>query len=135
MEERLVAARIPFMQIKSLGSEQQKGLQGNVVNVENDPEICASAIPRDFHQCATIQIKLLRRLSDPKPYMYEIVRSSKVTQAAKYLISTPLYQLNNIPFSDAWKEKGDFKTSFCVQFSKLITCCFFIHSWESYVYL
>ncbi|GIX94753.1 hypothetical protein CDAR_102641 [Caerostris darwini] len=46
LEERLVALRIPFMQIRELGRDRQYGIKGSVTNVPNDlhfffPPICS----------------------------------------------------------------------------------------------
>jgi hypothetical protein len=41
LEERLVALRLPFVQIRSLGADRQFGMQGNIVNVINDLDTSA----------------------------------------------------------------------------------------------
>jgi len=90
------------MQIRSLGAERQSQLKGNVINVENDLDICAKTIPRNFQESCTIQIKLMRRLRDSRPYMYETIRPFAVYKAAKYLQTTPLYQQYNVQLSEEW---------------------------------
>ncbi|OXA53864.1 SART-1 family protein DOT2 [Folsomia candida] len=50
LEERLVALRLPFAQIRSLGSDRQYGIRGGVVNVPNDMDIVAKVIPRQFDE-------------------------------------------------------------------------------------
>lgn len=96
LEERLLALRIPFMQIKLVGTEQQYKLKGNIVNVENDMDVCAKAIPRRFHEMATIQIKFSRRLADERPVWYEIVRPTVVEKAKNILLKTELYIENGV---------------------------------------
>lgn len=83
------------MQIKMVGSEQQLKLKGNIVNVPNDLDKCAKALPRRFDEMATIQLKFSRRLTDAKPVWYEVVRPSIVEDALNVLIETELYVENN----------------------------------------
>jgi hypothetical protein len=103
LEERLVALRQAFMQIRLLGSERQSMLRGNVVNVENDLDICAEVLPRKFDQTSTVQVQLMRRMKYRSPYMYETIRPFKVHNAAKYLMSSELYISQNVAFSEDWR--------------------------------
>lgn len=84
------------MQIKMVGTEQQYKLRGNIVNIENDLDVCANAIPRRFHEMATIQIKFSRRVTDKKPVWYEVVRPAVVERAKNILLQTELYLEKNI---------------------------------------
>jgi hypothetical protein len=102
LEERLVALRLPFMQIRLLGTERQSSLKGNVVNVENDLDICAQVLPRKFDETSTVQVQLMRRMNYKSPYMYETIRPLKVFNAAKYLMETELYQSENVVLSTDW---------------------------------
>ncbi len=102
LEERMVAPRLPFMQIKLTGFEQQWALHGNVVNVESNVNTCASCLPRPFSEMTIIQLKLMRRMSYTKPYLYEKVRPAAVVQAIKYLIDTPLYEDDNVTLAPNW---------------------------------
>jgi len=102
LEERLVALRLPFMQIRLLGSERQSVLKGNVVNVENDLNVCASVLPRNFNDTSTIQVQLMRRMAYQHPYMYETIRPLKVYQAAKYLINSEVYKSENVILCEDW---------------------------------
>jgi len=88
------------MQIRLLGSQRQSALQGNVVNVENDLDVCAQVLPRTFDDSSTVQVKLMRRMRYSVPYLYETIRPAIVYRAAKYLIGTELYE--NIALSDDW---------------------------------
>jgi hypothetical protein len=103
LEERLVALRQAFMQIRLLGSERQSSLRGNVVNVENDLDVCAEVLPRTFNQTSTVQVQLMRRMKYRSPYMYETIRPYKVYNAAKCLMSTELYISQNVAFSEDWR--------------------------------
>lgn len=102
LEERLVSPRIPFMQIRSLGFSGQSRLKGNVVNIVNDLDICAKALPRQFQDSSTIQVMLLRRMVYKSPYMFETIRPKKVMEAAQYLSQTELYKTEGIVFSQDW---------------------------------
>jgi len=91
------------MQIRLLGSERQSMLRGNVVNVENDLDVCAEVLPRQFDQTSTVQVQLMRRMKYRSPYMYETIRPHKVYMAAQYLMSSELYISQNITLSEDWR--------------------------------
>jgi len=113
LEERLVSLRLPFMQIRLVGCERQSVLRGNIVNVENDLNICAKVLPRSFDESSTVQVQLMRRMRYKSPYMYETIRPLKVYQAAKYLLGTDLYHSENVILSDEWsryQEGNNFKS-------------------------
>lgn len=97
-----MALRLPFMQIKLLGFEKQSTLRGNIVNVENNLDICAKILPRKFDESSIVHVQLMRRMNYKHPYMYETVRPSKVYEAAKYLIETDLYKSENVILSEDW---------------------------------
>ncbi len=112
LEERLVALRIPFMNIRLVGTEKQSTLKGCVVNIENDLDVVAHVLPRQFQETSVVQVKLMRRMRDKTPYMWEKVRPHAVYQAAKYLISTPAYQEENVGLSEKWYQHNKGKTTF-----------------------
>jgi len=91
------------MQIRLVGSQRQSFLKGNVVNVENDLDVCAQVLPRRFDETSTVQVKLMRRMRYSAPYMYETIRPWHVHQAAKYLVGTELYAAENIALGDDWR--------------------------------
>jgi len=97
-----VALRLPFMQIRLLGTERQSALKGNVVNVENDLNICAKVLPRTFDETSTVQVQLMRQIRNKAPYMYETISPLKVYKAAKYLLSTELYRSEGVTLSEEW---------------------------------
>ncbi len=90
------------MQIRLKGYEKQWALKGNVVNVENDLDTCVKALPRQFNQTSIIQIKLMRKMTYRGHYIYDKIRPTKVVNAVKYLLNTPLYKRSNITLSDNW---------------------------------
>ncbi|GIY44139.1 hypothetical protein CDAR_487011 [Caerostris darwini] len=59
LEERLVALRIPFMQIRELGRDRQYGIKGSVTNVPNDlhksVELSSSQCKRFSHYLREIE--------------------------------------------------------------------------------
>jgi len=97
------------MQVKVLGSERQMGLKENVVNIENDLDICAQVLLRRFDETSTVQVKLMRRMNDKTPYMYEVVRPSKVYKAAKFLVQQPAYINQSVQLSNDWRGFDDGK--------------------------
>ncbi len=61
LEERLIAPRIPFMQIRELPRGGQLSIHGNIVNVPADVNTTVTLIPRPVNESETILIKLKRR--------------------------------------------------------------------------
>lgn len=100
LEERLVALRIVFMHIKAVGSEQQLKLKGNIVNLENDLDTCAKAIPRRFDEMATVQLRFKRRLRDERHVWFEVIRPAVVECAKTFLLQQELYVENNVESRD-----------------------------------
>lgn len=92
MEERLCSPRIPFMQIKSLGYERQKGLAGQIVNVPIDVDTTVKSIPRSYDELHTIQLHIKRKMQYQSDYMCEVFRPNLVFNACEYLEKTPLYR-------------------------------------------
>ncbi|KAK3917719.1 Integrin alpha-PS5 [Frankliniella fusca] len=71
LEERLVSARIPFMQIREIGYQKQPGLKGNCVNVPIDINKTVTCLPRMDSEDDTLLVQLMRRMSDKTPYAFE----------------------------------------------------------------
>lgn len=112
LEERLVSPRIPFMQIRPLGVDLQKGLKGAVVNIPIDINTNVSIIPRNVDDHHTIAVSLMRKMEYKRPYLYEVIRPNKVIAAAKYLSLTPLYQEHGIAISNIWNITNEYQESF-----------------------
>lgn len=112
LEERLISPRLPFMQIRLAGFEQQWKNKGNVVNVENNLNTCVTHLPRKFNELTVVQLKLMRRMCYKKPYLYEKIRPAKVIHALKRLLTTPLYQEDNIVMVDNWCDNTNGKKIF-----------------------
>ncbi len=107
LEERLVSPRIPFMQIRYLGHAGQHGLQGTIVNVPNDLDICARILPRSMDDTATVPVMFMRKQCYKKPYIQEWVRPKRVYNAAMYLSSLPLYKKEGVVLCDDWRRHKD----------------------------
>jgi len=106
LEERLVALRLPFLQIRTLGVDRQCGMKGNVVHIPNDLDTSVSCIPRTEDQTSIIPVILVRRLDHEKPYLFQMVRPVKIYEAAKYLLTTPIYKEEGATLSVDWLEKA-----------------------------
>jgi hypothetical protein len=102
LEERLCALRLPFMQIRSLGVDGQCGLRGNVVHIENDLDLSVAVLPRTEDESAVIPVGLVRHLDHQHPYIFQEIRPAKVYQAAKYLLTTPIYKEEGATLSVDW---------------------------------
>ncbi len=102
LEERLIAARIPFMQIRPLGIDKQYGLKGSVVNIPNDVDKTVNLLPRNFEDSGTIQLKFKRMLTHKSDFMHEMVRPNRVLTAAEYLVQQDLYKTEGINLSLVW---------------------------------
>ncbi|XP_052276203.1 uncharacterized protein LOC127875286 isoform X2 [Dreissena polymorpha] len=105
LEERLVAARIPFMQMRELPRGGQVSITGNVVNVPTDVNKTARILPRRQCDDECIPIKLKRRLGYKQHYLYEYVRPNKVIGAIKWLTEhSILYQQEGIIIDEEWEQ-------------------------------
>ena len=103
LEERLVAPRIPFMQIRELPSGGQLSIHGNVVNVPADVTSTVSVLPRAISESQTIPIKLKRRLGFKHHYQFQTTRPRKGIEAAEYLVHTSeLFKNEGIKVGNDW---------------------------------
>ncbi|CAH0563184.1 unnamed protein product [Brassicogethes aeneus] len=96
LEERLVALRIPFMQIRAFGREKQCSIKGSIVNVPLDTSSVVSVLPRNLDDTQTIQVKLKRRQAHDSHYILETVRPAIILGALEFLKTQPLYANVNI---------------------------------------
>jgi len=110
LEERLVALRLPFLQIRSLGVDRQCGMKGNVVHIPNDIDTSVSCIPRSEDQASVIPVVLVRQLHHQKPYLFQMVRPVKIYEAAKHLLTTPVYQAEGATLSLDWLKDANSKS-------------------------
>lgn len=91
------------MRIMSLRGGGQYQLKHSIVNVENNLDLVAEAIPRPIDDTSTILIRFMRRQHYQRPYIFATVRPFRIHRAGRYLVNTPLYRENNIRFNETWK--------------------------------
>ncbi len=107
MEERCVALRQPFFQIRELPNGGQQSIKGNVVNVPMDVSKTINQLPRNLNETETIGIKFKKKVSYKKCDYKENIRPQVVIRAAKYLIAnSELYQAHNVKINETWQEKS-----------------------------
>ena len=83
LEERLIALRIPFMQIRCLGAGGQFSLKESEVNVPAQIEPTLRALPRPHYKAETIPVKLKRMMSMKHAVSTENIRPDAVMMALK----------------------------------------------------
>ena len=103
LEERLIALRIPFMQIRELPRGGQYSLKGNVINVPVDIQPTINCLPRPMDENFTVAIQLKKKLSYKKVDFKENVRPLRVLTALHWLMNnSELYQKSGIIVDDNW---------------------------------
>lgn len=104
LEERLVAPRIPFMQLHELPRGGQTSLTGNIVNIPTNVNNTVSILPRKVDDAACIPLKLKRRMNLDRHYLYQNVRPNKVIDAVKWLVKeSDLYKEEGIKINTKWQ--------------------------------
>ena len=107
LEERLVAARIPFMKIFALGVDRQFGIRSGVINIPVDVPKMFQTIPIKPEQSGVIHLKLKRRMGMQNHYLYERIRPAVVYEAGKVLVQTPLYIKEGINLDESWQNDAN----------------------------
>ena len=103
LEERLIALRIPFMQIRELPRGGQYSLKGNVINVPVDIQPTINSLPRPMDEHFTVAIQLKKKLSYKKVDFKENVRPLRVLSDLHWLMSnSELYKRSGIVLNDSW---------------------------------
>ena len=103
LEERLLALRIPFMQIRELPRGGQYSLKGNVINVPVDIQPTINCLPRPMDENFTVAIQLKKKLSYKKVDFKENVRPLRVLSALHWLMNnSELYKKSGIVVDDNW---------------------------------
>ena len=87
LEERLIALRIPFMQIRELPRGGQYSLKGNVINVPVDIQPTINCLPRPMDENFTVAIQLKKKLSYKKVDFKENVRPLRILSALHWLMN------------------------------------------------
>ena len=105
-EERLLALRIPFMQIHLLPSGFQKQLKGNVINVPTDVTSTVDILPRYINDNGVVTVRLKRKLEYRSVYRTSNIRPAKVLRALEWLlINSSFYQQSNITINYDWLQE------------------------------
>ena len=103
LEERLIALRIPFMQIRELPRGGQYSLKGNVINVPVDIQPTINCLPRPMDDNFTVAIQLKKKLSYKTVDFKENVRPLRVLTALHWLMNnSKLYKNSAIVIDDDW---------------------------------
>ncbi|XP_061173536.1 uncharacterized protein LOC133182702 [Saccostrea echinata] len=106
LEERLIALRIPFMQIRELPRGRQLSIKGNVVNVPVDIQPTVNSLPRQFNNDITVPVRLKRRLSYKTCDFVENVRPQHVIIALHWLMrNSQMYKDANIHIDEDWEAR------------------------------
>ena len=87
LEERLIALRIPFMQIRELPCGGQYSLKGNVINVPVDIQPTINCLPRPMDENFTVAIQLKKKLSYKQVDFKKNVRPLRVLTALHWLMN------------------------------------------------
>ena len=100
LEERLIALRIPFMQIRELPRGVQYCLKGNVIYVPVDVQPTLSCLPRPMDENFTIAVQLKKKLSYKKVDFKENVRP---LIALHWLVNkSELYKRSGVEIDANW---------------------------------
>lgn len=104
LEERLVAPRIPFMQLREKPRGGQLSITGNVVNVPADVTTTIQKLPRLRSEDETIPLKFKRNLMFKHSISFENVRPNKVLNATKWLLqNSSLFKAEGIELNEDWE--------------------------------
>ena len=102
-EERLIALRIPFKQIRELTRGGQYSLKGNVINVPVDIQPTVSCLPIPMDENFTIAVQLKKKLSYNKVDFKENARPLRVLTALHWLVNkSKMYKTSSIVVDDNW---------------------------------
>ncbi len=103
LEERLVAPRIPFMQIHELPAGKQYSIRGNVVNVPIDINPIVQTLPRYAGKMETVPVKFKRRINHKSSVYTQNINPEKVMNAVYYLKNTSEFY-SDISVDSQWLE-------------------------------
>lgn len=125
MEERLVAPRLAFMQLRELPRGGQLSLRGNVVNVPADVNTTVKVLPRMQCEEDTIFFKFKRKKSYKHHVAFEKIRPNKVLCGAKWLVqNNVLYRNEGIKVDDNWlnRYQGNLNQTECSEVTEQNHC-------------
>ncbi|TKS65922.1 ATP-dependent DNA helicase PIF1 [Collichthys lucidus] len=100
LEQHLIARHIPFMKLLCLPRGRQRGCHGPCVSVPVNNTDVANLLPRNECDDKMIRVKLKRKLTYKGHYEYMYVRTDRVRNALRFLMT------NNKWYSDvAWNNE------------------------------
>jgi hypothetical protein len=106
LEERLVALRLTFLQIKEMGHRYRKpqlGLTGGVINVPTSTYRIQFGQPRNIKDIDIVEIVIKKSLRFKIIYAIGQIQIHTDHKALKYLCKTMIYKLENVKIDDNWK--------------------------------
>ena len=110
LELRLISLRIPFMKMVALPSGKQSYIHGPALNVPSKLDSVCTLLPRLPSQTDLIPLKLKRKLTYKKHYLYSHVRPDKVLMALNWLkCNNPLY--SNVSVNSNWVNESSMNNS------------------------
>jgi len=80
-------------------------LKGHTVCVPIDINDTVTKLPRLPSEDGTVQVQLMRRITDKHPHKYDNVRPFKVKTAVEYLVNTEIYKAHNITLRENWENE------------------------------
>ena len=102
-EERLIALRIPFMQVRALPRGKQHSLHGSVINVPSQIHETITQLPRHINSEGTVSVRLKRQIFAKNVYSTQNIRPLKVLEALNWLFQySPLYNANEVNINCEW---------------------------------
>lgn len=94
LEERFLAPRIGFIQIRTSNIDQQKKSKGRIVNVPTDPSNSIQMLPRTYENLGVIMVQLKKRNKHSE--IVSSVRIDVIRRAALILAKSEAFRAANI---------------------------------------
>ena len=104
LEERAVALRLPFMDMRPRPHGGQLALHGGAVNVLANLNKIQVLLPRRLHDLQTVLLELRRSNMSVRAYRKQAIRPGRVVRAMQYLVRTPLYVQRGVELQPDWEE-------------------------------
>ena len=109
IDERFLAPRIGFIQIRESFIDTQKKSKGRVVNVPTNPESSLRMLPRTYDNLGVILVKLKKRVAFKSSVWEETIRIDAIRKAAEFLKNSEVYRAEKITvnfgnFNDTMRE-------------------------------
>ncbi|XP_039453727.1 uncharacterized protein LOC120432566 [Culex pipiens pallens] len=100
--ERLIAPRLPFMQIRRLSHARGSyTIIGQIINVPVDVNEMVRMLPRQLEDDYAFNVCIKKQLIHKSNYLQGYVKKSVVKAWLRYLINTPLYKREGIVLDES----------------------------------